>query len=73
MKLVRTIAMPTNHDFHARPTEVTRVELWMDPDVMTPEAVALAKQLQEERLHSHAKAMPHRYWNTHRVAGRSDG
>lgn len=62
MKLLRTIAMSTNHDFYGNPTEVTRVELHMDPDVMTPGAVALAKQLQEERLHSHAKAMPHRYW-----------
>ena len=61
MKLVRTIAMNTDHDFYANPTEVTRVELYMDPDVMTPEAVEIAKRLQVERLHSMAKAMPHRY------------
>lgn len=62
MKLIRSIAMNTDHGYHGEPREVTRVDLHMDQDVMTPEAVAIAKRLQVERLHSHAKSMPHRYW-----------
>ena len=62
MKLVRSIAMNTNHSFYGNPMEVTRIDLYMDEDVMTPEAVALAKRLQIERLHHAAKRMPHRYW-----------
>jgi len=62
MKLIRVIAMNTDHGFHGNPIEMTRVELYLDEDVITPEVVAIAKQLQEERLHSYAKSMPHRYW-----------
>ena len=62
MKLIRSIAMSTDHGFYGKPFEVTRVDLYMEEDVMTPETVALAKRLQVERLHNSVKAMPHRYW-----------
>jgi hypothetical protein len=62
MKLVRTIAMHTDHDFYGRPIEVTGVELYCDPD-LSPELVEVLKRNQEKRLLSHVKRMPHRYWN----------
>jgi hypothetical protein len=62
MKLIRSISMATDHNFYGFPVEVTRVDLFIDSDVMTPEIVAIAKRLQIERLHQHAKAMPHKYW-----------
>ena len=62
MKIIRTIAMNTDHTYHGTPCEITRVELSMSEEMMTPEIVEIAKRLQVERLHSLAKAMPHRYW-----------
>lgn len=64
MKLLRIIAMPTNHNFHGNPTEISRVELWVSEDVkLTPSMVAVLKENQDMKLHSLVKAMPHGYWN----------
>lgn len=62
MKLIRSIAMNTDHTYHGEPIEVTRIDLWMSEEVMTPEAIAEAKKMQVATLHGHAKSMPHRYW-----------
>lgn len=62
MKLVRSIAMNTDHTYHGTPCEVTRIDLYLDEHLMTPEIVRIAKDNQERRLHEHAKAMPHSYW-----------
>ena len=62
MKLIRSIAMETDHDYYGYSTEVTRVDLFLAEEMITPEVVAIAKQLQVERLHHAAKSMPHRYW-----------
>ena len=62
MKFVRSIAMNTDHTYHGTPCEVTRIDLYMDESVMTPETVAAAKRNQVHKLREHAKAMPHRYW-----------
>ena len=62
MKLIRTIAMHTDYSYHGSPIETSRVELYLDEDMMAPELVAIAKRNQEARLHSMAKRMPHRYW-----------
>ena len=55
MKLIRTIAMTTDYTYHGSPREVSRVELHLDPDMITPEVLAIAQQLQEERLLSMRK------------------
>jgi hypothetical protein len=64
MKLIRSIAMPTDHNYHGFPVEVTRVDLYMDECAISafPGSVELAKELQDERLRSHTKRMPHAYW-----------
>ena len=62
MKLIRSIAMDTDHTYHGTPCEVTRVDLYISEDVITPDVLRIAKQNQVMRLHEHAKRMPHRYW-----------
>ena len=61
MKLIRTIAMHTDHSYYGAPIETSRVELYVD-ETMTPEAIEIAKENQKMRLHSMAKRMPHSYW-----------
>ena len=64
MRLLRTIAMNTDHGFYGNPIETSRIELYVSDDIVwTPEMIEIAKQHQEERLHSLAKRMPHRYWH----------
>ena len=60
-RLIRSISMATDHDRYARPIERTRVELYVSPAV-TEDEIVLLKLLQEERLLSHRKMMPHSYW-----------
>jgi len=62
MKLIRSIAMSTDHNYHGFPAEVTRVDHYISEDVLSPEIEAFLKQEQVRRLHSHAKAMPHVFW-----------
>lgn len=62
MKLVRTIAMHTDHDYYGNPVETTAVELYCD-ERMPPEQVEIAKRNQENRLRAAAKRMPHHFWD----------
>ena len=61
MRLIRSIAMFTDHDYHGRPVETGRVDLFCS-EVMTEAQIALTKEMQEIKLHSMAKRMPHDYW-----------
>ena len=62
MKLIRTIAMYTDHTYHGRPCETSRVTLFINEEMITPEVIDTAKELQEKRLLSMAKRMPHSFW-----------
>lgn len=67
MKLLRTIAMYTDHDYHGRPIETSRVELYVD-EVMgkpTQEMLDAMYENQRMRLLRMAKRMPHRFWQEH--------
>ena len=61
MKTIRTIAMYTDHTYHGKPIEVSRVSLMVD-ECITPEEIEFLKEQQERKLKSMAKRMPHRYW-----------
>jgi len=63
MKLLRTVAMNTDHIFYGLPVEVSRVDLFISNDVeWTPEMIETSKRCQDEHLRSMAKRMPHSYW-----------
>lgn len=64
MRLVRGIAMNTDHGFYGEPVQVTRVDAYVSRDVDTPEVVELLKREQVRLLHSRAMAMPHLYWQS---------
>ena len=71
MKLIRTIAMPTDHSYHGTPIETSRVELFISDDIeWTPEMIAKIKENQEKKLHSMAKKMPHSYWIKQKARGK---
>mgnify|MGYP001570321252 CR=1 FL=1 len=61
MKLIRTIAAQTDHNYHGEAIETSRVELHCDPSV-TPDQIEILKRQQEKRLQSMCKRMPHQYW-----------
>ena len=61
MKLIRSIAMPTDHNYYGYPIEVGAVELWCD-ESLTAREIEIAKQNQEMKLRSMAKRMPFSYW-----------
>jgi hypothetical protein len=61
MKLVRTIAMHTDHSFYGTPIETSRVTLYCN-ETLTPAQIEMAKYNQEMKLRSMAKRMPHSYW-----------
>ena len=50
MKLIRSIAMTTDYTFHGSPCEVTRIDLYIAEEVLSPEVIKLAERMQEERL-----------------------
>lgn len=63
MKLLRTVAMNTDHGFYGTPIEVGRVELYVSDDIeWTPAMIETSKRSQGEHLRSMAKRMPHSYW-----------
>jgi hypothetical protein len=61
MKIIRSLGMHTDHDYHGRVIETSRVDLYVDESV-TPEQIEILKLMQEKRLRAMAKAMPHAYW-----------
>jgi len=63
MKLIRSISMYTDHTYHGKPAETSRVDLYCDNVMMTPEQVEIAKHNQDMKLRSMAKRMPCSYWN----------
>ena len=66
MKLVRTIAMFTDHSYYGKPIETSRVELYVDSFYKpTDEELAMMKKNQEQRLLRMAKRMPHKFWHDH--------
>lgn len=61
MKLVRSVAMYTDHTYYGNPIETSTVSLFID-EAVTPEQLAFLKIQQQRRLESMAKNMPHSYW-----------
>jgi hypothetical protein len=53
--------MYTDHTFHGKPIETSRVDLYCD-EILTPEQIEIEKHNQDMKLRSMAKRMPHRYW-----------
>lgn len=66
MKLVRSIAMFTDHSYHGKPVEISRVDLYMDEHIQfTEDELAVMKENQKQRLLHMAKRMPHKFWQEH--------
>ena len=61
MKIIRTIAMNTDHSYHGVPLEAARVTLHCS-EQLTQDEIEIAKNNLIMKLHSMAKRMPHAYW-----------
>lgn len=57
MKLIRTIGGITDYTYHGSPCEYSFVELRCDTDLMTPEQIEIAKEMQQRKLESMRKSV----------------
>jgi len=66
-KIVSSTGMAIDHDFYGGPIKYGFVTVTLDKTVLTDETVAVCQRLAQEKLHSMAERMPHRYWRVGKV------